>query len=153
MIKLGLGADAIPQSVLINKEEIKMDGNLPMEYGGFANVHEGSYRGNRVAIKRLRCPVGDRVGIHRSLKQLLQVNPFQKFDRKPFIREVLTWRTLSHDYVLPFVGTYEDSGFIHLVSPFMENGTLGNWRDEKNPTASEVEMKVSISIIFILHDC
>ena len=66
MIKLGLAEDGhgIPQSVLINKEEITMDNNFPMDYGGFSSVHEGSYRGNRVAIKRLRCPVGHQVGAH-----------------------------------------------------------------------------------------
>ncbi len=65
MIKLGLGAYTIPQSILINKDEVKMDGNMPMEYGGFANVHEGSYRGNRVAVKRLRCPFNSQVSTHR----------------------------------------------------------------------------------------
>ncbi|KAF8348429.1 kinase-like domain-containing protein [Amanita rubescens] len=123
MLKLGLGAHVIPQSVLINKNEVQINSNLPMEYGGYASVHEGSYRGNRIAVKRLRCPISHRY-----------------FDQEPVIREVLMWRTLSHDYVLPFIGTYGDSGFIHLVSPLMENETLHNWRNEKNPSASEVEI-------------
>ena len=68
MIKLGLGAHAIPQSVLVNKKELKMDNGLPMVYGGFSNVHGGSYRGNRVAIKRSRFRVGHLVGKHHHLE-------------------------------------------------------------------------------------
>jgi hypothetical protein len=64
MLKLGLGAHSIPQSVLINKNEVQMNSTMPMEYGGFASVHEGFYRGNRVAVKRLRCPVGHQVSAH-----------------------------------------------------------------------------------------
>lgn len=55
MLKLGERAKVIPQSVVIEKEEISitnLDG--PAGYGGFANVYEGLYRGNQVAIKSLR---------------------------------------------------------------------------------------------------
>ncbi len=41
-----------------------MDKNPPVGCGAFANVHEGSYRGNRVAVKRLLCPVSREVSHH-----------------------------------------------------------------------------------------
>ena len=70
MIKLGLKFNGVPRSVLIHKDDIKLDNNLPMDYGGFSNIYEGSYRGNRVAIKRLRLPVAHKVGKHNQLEQL-----------------------------------------------------------------------------------
>ena len=58
------------------------------------------------------------------------------------------WRTLSHDYVLPFWGIYQDptgSDAICLVSPFLENGTLNDWRHNKNPGVPEIEIRASLS--------
>jgi hypothetical protein len=64
IIKLGLKANTVPRSVLIHKNEVQMHSNMPMGYGGFANVYEGSYRGNRVAVKQLRCSVSHPVSRH-----------------------------------------------------------------------------------------
>lgn len=71
MIKLALTehAPAMPQCLLINKEEVKMNMNSPAEYRGFANVDEGSYRGIRVTAKRLRGPFGHGVGTHHWLER------------------------------------------------------------------------------------
>lgn len=55
ILKLGAGVNIIPQTVVIEKEEVSvtdLDGQAG--YGGFASVYEGSYHGNRVAIKKLR---------------------------------------------------------------------------------------------------
>jgi serine/threonine protein kinase len=78
----------------------------------------GQYRGERVALKRIRS-----IGIDKDL-----------------CREVLTWRTISHKYVLPFIGVYIDPSirFVHLVSPFMANGTLSNWRKSGPHTVSKI---------------
>lgn len=55
MLKLGWEVKTIPRSVYIEKEEVSIiNSDTPAGYGGFANVLEGSYRGNRVAIKSLR---------------------------------------------------------------------------------------------------
>ena len=57
MLKLGEVAKRIPQSVFIASEEVSITNlDAPSGYGGFANVFEGSYRGNCVAIKSLRGP-------------------------------------------------------------------------------------------------
>ena len=69
MIKLGVKVNTVPQSVLIHKDDVKMENEFPIAYGGFSDVHDGSYRGNRVAVKRLRYYRGHRVGKHR-LEQL-----------------------------------------------------------------------------------
>jgi len=65
--------------------------------------------------------------------------------QKVFVREALTWRTLSHDYVLPLLGIYQAGpGAVCLVSPFMENGTLHDWRHDKSPGVPEIEIRVSL---------
>lgn len=62
---------------------------------------------------------------------------------KASIGEALIWGTLSHGHILPFIGAYLDMG-ICLVSPFMENGTLRDWRHDKNPSVAQVETSVLI---------
>ena len=57
------------------------------------------------------------------------------------------WRSLTHRFVLPFLGIYElDDGTapqFFLVSPYMTNGNLAQWRKKANPSVAEVEERVS----------
>ena len=57
------------------------------------------------------------------------------------------WRSLSHKFVLPFLGIYEDelSSQLCLVSPYMENGTMAQWRKNANPSVAEIEQLVGFS--------
>ena len=65
ILKLGAGVTTIPQSVFIEKEEVSTTYlDAPAGYGGFANVFEGLYRGNRVAIKSLRSQKVTKVCVH-----------------------------------------------------------------------------------------
>ena len=57
MLKLGTEVNNIPQSVLIAKEEVLIMHDTRAVYGEFSDIHEASYRGNRVAIKILRSQV------------------------------------------------------------------------------------------------
>jgi serine/threonine-protein kinase TNNI3K len=43
-----------------------------------------------------------------------------------FFKEALTWRQLSHPYVLPFFGVNLDTfpGYMAMVSPWMTVGTV-----------------------------
>ena len=54
------------------------------------------------------------------------------------------WRSLRHTFVLPFLGIYRNESMeqIFLVSPFMTNGTLAQWRKNANPSIAEVEERV-----------
>ncbi len=56
------------------------------------------------------------------------------------------WGSLKHNFVLPFLGIHEfhegkESQFF-LVSPYMTNGTLAQWRKKVNPSISEMENRV-----------
>lgn len=52
---------------------------------------------------------------------------------KDFCREALTWRSLTHHFILPLLGIFKDGPQLFLVSPFMDNGTLTGWRKKKEP--------------------
>ena len=56
------------------------------------------------------------------------------------------WGSLKHKFVLPFLGIYEiESGIVSrffLVSRYMENGTLAQWRKKANPSIAEIGERV-----------
>ncbi|KAF8339497.1 kinase-like domain-containing protein, partial [Amanita rubescens] len=58
-------------------------------------------------------------------------------------REALMWGLLRHRFLLPFLGIYVlEEGTapqFFLVSPYMKNGTLAEWRKKVNPSATEIE--------------
>ncbi len=62
------------------------------------------------------------------------------------------WRSLNHEFVLPFLGIYEDGSAsqLFLVTPLMANGTLTQWRKEANPPASEVQKRVRLFLLYLV---
>ena len=53
------------------------------------------------------------------------------------------WGSLQHIFVLPFIGIYEEEdGMAFLVSPYMENGTLAQWRKNTNPSIAQITERV-----------
>ncbi|KAF8632299.1 hypothetical protein AX15_001950 [Amanita polypyramis BW_CC] len=118
MMKLGKIRHIIPKSFYLNPKDVTMEPN-PLGLGGFADVFGGYYRGNRVALKRFR---------NRGTPEAF--------------REALTWKTLSHVNILPLLGIYKDKYDDMLVSPLMDSGTLSGWREDTNPSVSEIERRV-----------
>ena len=66
----------------------------------------------------------------------------------------LVWGSLSHENILPLLGIYDatangqGSGFF-VVTPYMEHGTLREWRREVNPPG--VKIRDRVSLISSLH--
>ena len=57
------------------------------------------------------------------------INSFYKYNsREDLYRHALAWRSLVHKFILPLVGIFGDKSEQFLVSPFMTNGTLTEWR-------------------------
>ena len=50
-----------------------------------------------------------------------------------FCREALVWRSLANSFILPLLGIYQEQSLLYLVSPFMTNGTLAQWRKNQSP--------------------
>ncbi|KAF8631112.1 hypothetical protein AX17_005157 [Amanita inopinata Kibby_2008] len=120
MLKLLAKTAITPKSLYLSN--VTMESFETFASGGFANVFVGDYNGSRVALKWLR-------NVQRNVD---------------FCREALIWRSLSHEYVLPFFGIHEDKprSFISLVAPFMDNGTLNEWRKNQNPSVADIRKHI-----------
>ena len=77
--------------------------------------------------------------------QLPHGNCFAKDSiEKNLYTEALTWQSLSHKYILPLLGIYEEGPQLFLVSPFMMNGALRDWRKDHVPVqVDEIRRLVS----------
>ncbi|KAF8730338.1 hypothetical protein AX14_005639 [Amanita brunnescens Koide BX004] len=110
----------IPESLIVTG--IKTAEHDHVGRGGFGHVFMGELQGNAVALKVL----------------------YKADNNVAFCREALMWRSLRHKFVLPFLGIYQDEAMeqLFLVSPYMKNGTLAQWRKKVNPSVAEIEQRV-----------
>ena len=52
------------------------------------------------------------------------------------------WAMVKHEFVLSFLGIYKEQEEMFLVSPYMENGTLAQWRKNAKPSVTETWERV-----------
>ncbi|SRR6266550_8605274 len=62
------------------------------------------------------------------------------------------WATLQHEFVLPFLGIYKQQEEMFLISPYMENGTLAQWRKNANPSVNETWERVWLFVFLLFID-
>ena len=62
------------------------------------------------------------------------------------------WAMLKHQFVLSFLGIYKQEEEMFLVSPFMENGTLAQWRKNAKPSVNETWERVWLFILLLFVD-
>ena len=128
----------LPES--LNVTGIRIPAQHHIGLGGFGHVFKGEQRGDTVALKVLYKVDNNVVSCQVNVTtSLVEYSPEQAF-----CREALMWRSLCHKFVLPFIGIYrnESMGKFFLVSPYMKNGTLTQWRKKANPSIAEVEERV-----------
>ncbi|KAF8324806.1 kinase-like domain-containing protein [Amanita rubescens] len=104
----------IPQSLIVTDVKVPAKRGY-IGSGGFGGVFKGELRGEIVALKVLR--------MHDN--------------NVAFRREALMWAMLKHDFVLPFLGIYEQQEEMFLLSPYMKNSTLAHWRKNEKPSVNE----------------
>ncbi|KAJ7651247.1 kinase-like domain-containing protein, partial [Roridomyces roridus] len=65
---------------------------------------------------------------------------------KAFAKEAITWGQLSHPNILPFYGLYKagTSSRLCLVSPWMENGHIGNFMKTQQVAACDIDKLLSL---------
>ena len=130
----------IPRSLFLTGVRVK----TVQDYisGTFGLVFKGELQERVVALKVLY-EVKDHGNIVRRSVDL--TTSFVELDfTKDFFPEALMWRSLNHKFILPFLGFYESQSIskLFLVTPYMENGTLVQWRKKTNPSIAEIEQLV-----------
>jgi serine/threonine protein kinase len=126
LVKLSIASGILPMDLFIQGVSIGEDRD-PWTSGGFADVFRGTFRGQQVAVKRLRIQNEDKKTVNPvcpfPLRRLQRPNV-----HKMICREALLWKYLQHPYILPFFGvdaeTFSSRNALCLVSPWMHQGTL-----------------------------
>ncbi|KDQ55514.1 hypothetical protein JAAARDRAFT_60004 [Jaapia argillacea MUCL 33604] len=102
--------------------------NNPVGAGGLADVHQGHYAGDLVAVKCVR----------------LFVNPPDRLLRakQAVLAETMIWRSLKHEYILPLIGVDKSrfGGTVYMVSPWMKHGDINNFVSTHDPTPERVNV-------------
>ncbi len=62
------------------------------------------------------------------------------------------WATLKHEFVLSFLGIYKQQEEMFFISPYMENGTLAQWRKNANPSVNETRERVWLFVFLLFVD-
>lgn len=126
--------DVLPRTLFIDNVKTNHD---KIDEGGFGKVFQGEYNGRMVALKTLYKPRHD--GVSTCYLYRYNADPLVKDSlRKDFCREALAWWSLSHQSILSLLGIYEAKSELFLVSPYMTNGTLIEWRRNKWPGVIEI---------------
>ena len=143
MFKLISDRDILPKSLFIDGVKTEDDfTSRPIGMGGFGNVYKGEYGKQKVALKVLY--TGQKKVAALSLVSPDDTDLFCKDSLyKEFCREALAWRSLSHRFIIPLLGIFEEKSHLFLVSPFMSNGTLTKWRESSpSPVPAEIHRLV-----------
>ena len=124
--KLCCTFDILPSSFILtfDKRESK-----PLAMGGFSDVYEAALDGRPVAVKVLRIPNTETVESVRKVGSMLlpPLNGSLTLGPKLFVREVVGWKWLRHENILPFVGVLSKPPLFSIISERMENGNIRNF--------------------------
>ena len=143
MLNIIAKAPVLPRSLLVMGVGVITDRDL-IDVGRFGLVFKAELHGKLVALKVLHRAYNNTVSCSSLSLDVLCHFCWREQD---VYREALMWRSLNHKYLLPFSGIYEDESAsqLSLVSPFMKNGTLAQWRKNSNPSIVEIERLVGFS--------
>lgn len=101
----------------------------PFDSGGSSDVYKATFEGRPVVIKTLRVAgTADPRKVHKVSD--LHLNATQqplRQDPKLLAREVVGWKWLRHENILPFVGVVFTPPLVSIVSEQMKNGNIMNF--------------------------
>ncbi|KAG8954828.1 hypothetical protein FRC03_011349, partial [Tulasnella sp. 419] len=84
--------------------EVKRIGDFPVARGHFADIWQGEWLGEKVALKSLR-----------------NVGQLDEATEKKFNKEVAIWRRLQHPHVAKLYGICYFGPFVYMISPWAQN--------------------------------
>ena len=112
----------------------------PFATGGFSDVYEATFSGRPVAVKKLKITAtGDHEKVYKVRFILGSFKAIAHTRHKLLIREVVGWRWLKHENILPFVGVMFTPPLISIVSALMENGNIMDFI-KKNQTYNRLSL-------------
>ena len=121
------GAFTILPSSFMLSQTFGKRGVKPFAVGGFSNVYEATLNGRHVAVKTLNVSTStDPRKAHRVSD--LTPKPLRwsltPQNHKRLIKEVVGWKWLQHENILPFIGVTLAPPLFSIVSERMENGNI-----------------------------
>ncbi len=130
LIALSRNTRMVPRSFLIHGIHLQV--RDAVSGGGFADIFRATYRGQSVALKRLRnfsnTPISESEESVSNIHQLLSVT-IRIDGNQAFRREALVSSFLEHPNIQPFIGI--DKTTFHplfcIVSPWQQNGNILTW--------------------------
>ena len=104
-------------------------GTTPFATGGFSEVYEATLGGCFVAVKVLKITSAENIESVRKVgSSLLRLSKGSfTFGPKLLIKEVVGWKWLRHENILPFVGVSLKPPFFSIISERMENDNIMNF--------------------------
>ncbi|CAE6449214.1 unnamed protein product [Rhizoctonia solani] len=105
--------------------------SYPVSYGGFGEVYKGRLKdGNQIALKCLRLALDTTEASQKQVRNAAH--------------ELYIWSKCKHPNILELIGVTQHRNQIAMVSPWMENGTLG-WFLSKYPEADRYTLSAQIT--------
>ncbi|TFK51555.1 kinase-like protein [Heliocybe sulcata] len=125
MLRAAHATTSLPPSLFISGVSLT-DSNL-IYGGGFADIHQGEYEGQLVAVRCLR------FFTNQSKKRRMEIE-------RVLYREALLWRSLKHPRLLELLGIdrHARPPLPCMISPWMEQGTLSQYMDHYHPPRSTI---------------
>lgn len=125
MFRLISETNVIPRSLYITDVKIKTDFGA-IGVGGYGSgLFKGKHNGQPVTLILLG---NSHTNIRMSSPSPFHVDSIAKSFSKDLWRKTLAWKSLSHRFILPLLGIFEGKSQLFLVTPYMQSGTLSQWR-------------------------
>lgn len=122
-------------------EEVRMVGDSPIAFGGFADVWRGVWKSSDPEEE-------DEVSVAvKVLRQQMTQDARDNFVKR-LKEEVLTWHRLSHPSIATLFGIVQLSMTLGMVSSWCDHGTIKHYLREVDPDANRVNL-ASHTILYV----
>ena len=134
----------VPASYVLQQDSIRI--GRVRYHSGFADVSDGEYLGFPVAVKRLRMNEEESDGIFK-VALINSVHYRRSAFAQRFCREIIGWKHLSHQNILPLLGISMSTSpnCLLILSEWMPNGNVMQYT-RSNPEANRLQLVRTIAI-------
>ena len=114
----------LPQSFILEKAFDERE-TTPFATGGFSDIYKGTIDGRPVAIKTLRVTTTEYKKVHKVNRSVIKISEqLIMRESKLLAKEVIRWKWIQHDNILPFLGVVLEPPRFSIISERMENGNI-----------------------------